>query len=91
MEKKNALLEEELDSVTGGTIIQSYKAFWDLQKAGAISKDEELNVSTMRDTFNKYGVMVDDHGGLVKDNRYFIDGKEVCYNDALEHVKKQLK
>ncbi len=91
MEKKNVLLEEDLDVVTGGTIVQSYAAFHDLQKMGAIGEGVEPSVHAMRDTFNKFGVTVEDHGGILKDNRYFIGGKEVCYNDALEHVKKQLK
>ena len=87
------ILDSELDSVAGGTYIQSCIAFYDLVQMGVIAKEEEMNITTVKETLDTFGIMMDDHGGLVIDNRYFIKetGKEVCYDDALDYVRSKAK
>ncbi|CAJ0600698.1 unnamed protein product [Cylicocyclus nassatus] len=60
------------------------------QDMGAIPKDAKTNCETVTQTFAKYGVKVDDYGGIINDNKYFIGGKEVTSTQALEHVREEI-
>ena len=45
----------------------------------------------LRDAFKNYGVIIKDNGGLINQNQYFINGKEVSRDEAWKHIENQIK
>ena len=86
------IFDSELDSVAGGTIMQTSTAFDDLGKMGLIAKGQEFSCSVVRETFDRFGIKLEDHGGIFKSNKYFIKatGMEIGYRDALNYIRFQI-
>ena len=90
-EKKNVELKyEDLGHVNGGKINEKYKDFDDLKKLWLISMDESRSPSIVRNTFNIYGIIYEDHGGLTNANRYFYDEKEITREQAFNIIEEAL-
>ena len=96
MTNKELLTDEELDNVTGGTYIQCAQDGKKFNDLGVdVGYQEILGIpyvkfSRLREAFDKFGVKAQTEGGLIKDNKYFIDGKEVTRDQAWEHVMAQI-
>ena len=95
-----AMSDEELDAVAGGTYLESGDDAKNFKKLGVnIYENEFLGVpvlqsaefAKLRDTFNKYGVTVKDNGGIINANEYFIGDKKVSRDDAWKHINEQFK
>ena len=94
MKNDKKLGMDELDGVTGGTYLESASDAKNFQKIGVkVYENDILGVPVvqfdkLRDAFTKFGVTVKDHGGLVNENEYFINGKQVSRDDAWKHINK---
>ena len=98
--KDEILNDEQLDEVAGGTYIESADDAQKFNKLGIkITDNEILGVPVLfhdefvklRETFNKFGVTIKDNGGLINQNQYFINGKEVSRDAAWNHIESQIK
>lgn len=94
------LNDEQLDEVAGGTYLESSSDAMKFQKLGIdLGIKDVMGIAVMghdefvklRDTFQKYGVTIKDHGGFVNDNEYFIGGNKVSRDDAWKHIQAQIK
>ena len=93
------MTDEELDQVAGGTYIESSSDAIKFQnELGVKIYDTEIvgvpvlqhnEFVKLRDAFSQYGVKVEDHGGLINENKYFIDGNQVSRDDAWKHIMAQ--
>ncbi len=82
----DALSEEELDGVAGGTRLETYADGNELYKRGLISEDDAGSSSKVREALHNLGYKYQDHGGAklfgAKDNEYFNkDGVSVKRDD----------
>ena len=98
--KNTVLDDEQLDGVAGGTYLESaddakkFKAIGVSVYSSEILGTPELHsaeFAKLRSAFEKYGVTVKDHGGLINANEYFIGGKQVSRDDAWKHINSQVK
>ena len=94
------LNDEELEQVAGGNYFESMSDAQKFENLGI--KISEKNIGGMpilmhdefvklRETFKIYGVEIKDHGGLINDNEYFINGNQVSRDDAWKHIESQFK
>ena len=96
--KDEILKDDELDRVAGGTYLESaddakrFKELGvniynnDIAGVPVLMHDEFVK---LRATFEKYGVSIKDHGGLINENQYFINGKSVSRDEAWKHINAQ--
>ena len=92
--------DEELDNVAGGTYLESADDAKRFNALGVKIYDTEIfgvpvlqhnEFVKLRDAFKDYGVIIKDNGGLINQNQYFINGKEVSRDEAWKHVENQIK
>ena len=96
-----ALSDEELNGVAGGTFLEILNDVNEFEKFGEpVSNNRTAGLpmlmENLRNTFKKYGVELKDNGDLVGDllgtskaNKYFIGNNEVSRAQAWEHIKSQ--
>ena len=98
--KDEQLTDAQLNDVAGGTYVQSASDALKFKELGVKVYDTEIagvpvlmhdQFIKLRETFQKYGVTVEDHGGLTNDNKYFIGGEEVSRDAAWKHITAQFK
>ncbi len=98
--KDEQLTDAQLNDVAGGTYVQSASDALKFKELGVKVYDTEIagvpvlmhdQFVKLRETFQKYGVTVEDHGGLTNDNKYFIGGEEVSRDAAWKHITAQFK
>ncbi|MBR2732658.1 MAG: hypothetical protein IKD80_00160 [Selenomonadaceae bacterium] len=98
--KDEQLTDAQLNDVAGGTYVQSASDALKFKELGVKVYDTEIagvpvlmhdQFVKLRETFQKYGVTVEDHGGLIDDNKYFVNGKQVTRDDAWKHITAQFK
>ena len=70
-----ALSDDELDGVAGGTRLETYGDGNELYKRGIISQEDAGSSSKVREALHNLGYKYEDHGGLAifgaKNNEYF--------------------
>ena len=69
--KDEALSDEELDNVAGGTRLETYDDGDELYKRGLLSAEDALSSAPVRNVLHKMGYSgYKDNGGLINDNVY---------------------
>ena len=91
MNEKEILSDEELENVTGGTIVETLQNYRTLESWKLVSGEDRFSPTAVRKVFKKYGVRMEDHGGLKQHNEYYIGDKQVTMQEALSHVYSQIK
>ena len=98
--KDEQLTDEQLDNVAGGNYLESASDALKFKDLGIKVYDTDIagvpvlthdQFVKLRETFQKYGVTVEDRGGLINDNKYFVGGKQVARDDAWKHIQAQFK
>ena len=96
--KDEILSDAELDNVAGGTYLESANDALKFKALGVKVYDKDIfgipvlehnEFVKLRDAFQQYGVKIEDHGGLVNANEYFIGDKLVSRDDAWKHIEAQ--
>ena len=92
--------DEQLDSVAGGTYLESAGDAKNFKAIGINVYENEIfgvpvlesaQFAKLREAFNKFGVTVKDNGGLINANEYFIGDNPVSRDDAWKHINAQAK
>jgi len=100
MAENKKLLNEQLENVNGGTYLESADDAKKFQALGINIYSEEIvdipilmhnEFVKLREAFNKFGVTIKDHGGLINENKYFIGNNEVTRDEAWKHINSQIK
>jgi len=85
--------------VTGGTYLESADDAKRFLKNGIkVYSDEILGLpvlelkefAALRVAFAHYGVGIREHGGVVDENDYYIDGRQVSREEAWRYVESQI-
>lgn len=96
----NALSDDQLENVAGGTYLESADDAKKFKAMGVSVYDSEVlgvpelhgkEFSKLRSAFEQYGVTVKDRGGIINANEYYIGGNKVSRDDAWKHIQSQAK
>ncbi len=94
--KKNALSDNQLDNVAGGTYLDSMQVTQFLTKAGYKGMTDEkfglaVNFDNMRKAVDSLGFESHDHGGMSNDNTYTekATGKVFTQDEFMSFLHKK--
>lgn len=87
--KQNALREDELEQVTGGTYFETTDDFRRCKELGIVGR-HDTDWSKMRDNIQQYGFWMKDHGGFTA-NHYYRTGsnQEVSREQMWREIYRQ--
>ncbi len=91
-EKGTTLNTKDLENVAGGTYIDSMQVCQFLSKAGCdnVLKDGVLpNLDGMRSVLKGMGITSHDHGGILNENTYTMNGKTLNQNELMKVLQKK--
>jgi len=86
-DKGTTLDTKDLENVAGGTYIDSAEVCLFLKKAGYdnVLNDNSLpNLDGMRSALGEMGITSQDHGGILNENSYTMNGKKLKQEDLMK-------